>query len=419
MNTDSQRGFEWPKADYSRVPYAVFTDPDLYDEEQKRIFRGPVWCYLALEAEVPKPGDHKTTFVGDTPVVVNRGPDGEIRAFINRCAHRGTQLVREPFGNNENYTCVYHHWCYDLAGNLIGVPFQRGIDGQGGMPESFDKTEHPLHMLDVATYRGVIFGTLDPGVEPLEEFLDELSLEYLDRVFRKPIEILGYSRQRIPANWKVYFENLRDPYHAGLLHQFVVTTGIFRNTQAGGTIMDKKKRHEVHYGLMDSDEQSTTSSQYEDLGMYGAEMQLADPSIFEVIDEIGDGKAVAFLSVFPTAVFQQISTSVMTRHIRPRRHNEFELYWTAFGYVDDPPELRHKRLMQTNMMGAAGITSMEDGVVGALIQDAIRREGDSHSVIEMGGIGPIENQDTVITEVPIRGFWSYYCELMGMPVGPA
>ena len=181
--------------------------------------------------------------------------------------------------------------------------------------------------------------------------------------------------------------------------------------------MDKKKRHEVHYGLMDSDDRSVTSSQYEDLGMYDAEMKLADPIIFELIDEVGDGRAVAFLSVFPTAVFQQISTSVMTRQIRPRAHNEFELYWTAFGYTDDSPELRHKRLMQTNMMGSAGITSMEDGVVGALIQAAIRREGDSHSVIEMGGIGPIEDQQTVITEVPIRGFWSYYCELMGMPAG--
>ena len=110
----------WPAADFSRVPFTVFTDQDVFDREQDRVFHGPVWCYLALEAELPNPGDYITTFVGNTQVVVTHAEDGGFHAFINRCAHRGTTVVRNLAGNAKDFTCIYHHWCYDLKGNLVG-----------------------------------------------------------------------------------------------------------------------------------------------------------------------------------------------------------------------------------------------------------------------------------------------------------
>ena len=144
----------WPKSDYSAVPYRVFVDQEIFQREQERIFRGPVWCYLGLEAEVANPRDFITTFLGDTSVVVNRDDNGELHAFVNRCAHRGSTLVREPCGQRRVHTCIYHHWCYNLQGQLIGVPFERGIDGKGGMPEAFDKNNHRLQMIRLDTYRG-------------------------------------------------------------------------------------------------------------------------------------------------------------------------------------------------------------------------------------------------------------------------
>ena len=179
----------WPASDYSRVPYLVFNDPDVYAREQERIFQGPVWCYLALEAELPKPGDFRSTYVGETPVVVSRATDGTLHAFVNRCAHRGTMVVRKLRGNATDHTCIYHHWCYDLTGKLIGVPFQRGVAGKGGMPENFRKEDHGLRTLKVASYRGAIFGSFRDDVEPLEDFLDEANRDYLDLLLGKPIEI--------------------------------------------------------------------------------------------------------------------------------------------------------------------------------------------------------------------------------------
>ncbi|MGH8698499.1 MAG: Rieske 2Fe-2S domain-containing protein, partial [Burkholderiales bacterium] len=103
---------DWPRDDYSRVPFRLHHDAALYEAEMERIFRGPAWSYLCLEAEIPGPGDFRTTWVGDTPVVVSRSRDGAIHAFVNRCSHRGAMIVRELRGTAERHVCLYHRWCY-------------------------------------------------------------------------------------------------------------------------------------------------------------------------------------------------------------------------------------------------------------------------------------------------------------------
>ena len=129
---------DWPREDYSRVPYWLYHDDQVYALEMERIFRGPVWNYLALEAEVPNSGDFRTTWIGDTSVVVSRAQDGSVHAFVNRCAHRGAQIVRKTHGNASEHVCIYHRWCYSPEGKLIGVPFRRGLKGRGGMPADFE-----------------------------------------------------------------------------------------------------------------------------------------------------------------------------------------------------------------------------------------------------------------------------------------
>jgi len=77
---------DWPRNDYSRVPFRLHHDEEIYRLEMERIFRGPAWSFLCLEAEIPNPGDYRTTWVGDTPVIVSRDKEGAIHAFVNRCS---------------------------------------------------------------------------------------------------------------------------------------------------------------------------------------------------------------------------------------------------------------------------------------------------------------------------------------------
>ena len=235
----------WP-AGYHRIPFWVYSDAEVYEREQQRIFAGPSWCYVALTAELPRPGDFKRSVIGDKPVVVTRDKEGGINVVVNRCAHRGVQFCRRDFGNTSEFMCPYHQWTYDLKGNLRGVPFRRGLQQQGGMPEDFKLEEHSLQRLRVTERHGVIFASFDPQVRPLEEYLGPSMLFYFDRVFDgRELRVLGYMRQRIRSNWKLMFENIKDPYHASLLHVFLVTFGLFRADQPSAVKMDETGRHAV------------------------------------------------------------------------------------------------------------------------------------------------------------------------------
>ena len=88
MSTGLSRRRTWPAEGVSRVPFWAYSDPEVYAREQARIFCGRSWNYVALEAEIPRPGDYKRTFIGEKPVVVARDSDGGLNAFENRCAHR-------------------------------------------------------------------------------------------------------------------------------------------------------------------------------------------------------------------------------------------------------------------------------------------------------------------------------------------
>ena len=143
----------------------MFQAQETQRTEQEKIFEGPVWNYLCLSVEIPNPGDFITSYVGRTQVIVNRGDDSKIYAFVNTCAHRGAQLVRKLRGNTKSHICAYHQWCFDHKGNLTGIPQIRGVKGKGGMPEDFDKASCGLKTLKVEEYRGLIFGTFSPLTE--------------------------------------------------------------------------------------------------------------------------------------------------------------------------------------------------------------------------------------------------------------
>src|SRR5262249_31055471 len=158
--------------------------------------------YVALEAELPNPGDFKTTYVGEAPVVVVRDREGDVGVLLNRCAHRGARVCRSERGNSAALTCLYHQWSYDLRGNLIGVPFRKGVreDGAlvGGMPGDSDPCEHGLERLKVTAHNGVVFASFEPSAPPLAEYLGPLMLRYFERVFDgRPLYLLGKMRQKI------------------------------------------------------------------------------------------------------------------------------------------------------------------------------------------------------------------------------
>jgi anthranilate 1,2-dioxygenase large subunit len=408
----------WPAPDYSRVPYRLYHDPVLYEREQDAIFRGPVWNYLALEAEIPNAGDFRAAYVGDTPVIVNRDRDGVVKAFVNRCAHRGALVRREIAGNAAEHVCLYHQWCYGLDGGLTAIPFRRGVRGKGGLDPGFDMAAHGLRPLRVGIVNGAIFGTLADTAEPLETYLGAPVMTEVRRMLHRPVKVLGYTRQRIRANWKLYAENTRDNYHASLLHEFLVTFGLDRATQVGGVRMDARHRHNITWAEADSDTAEAARSAYNGARIRNDFLTLREPSLVKFRRERDDRYNLLVTSIFPAAVFVQISNSLAIRQIRPRGVDMVEVHQTMLGYEDEPPEMTRHRLWQANLVGPAGLVSMEDGEAIELVHNASRPDRDRMTVIELGGAGEISDRDYRVNDVPLRGFWSYYAELLGIePAG--
>jgi len=410
----NEPAIDWPRDDYSRVPFRLYHDPEIYEQEQQRIFRGPTWNYLGLDVEIPNPGDFQTTFVGDTSVVVNRDGDGRVHAFVNRCAHRGGMVRRETRGNATDHTCAYHRWCYDLQGNLMGVPFRRGVRGKGGLPDDFDISQHCLRKLRVDSFKGLIFGTFSDETEPLLDYLGEPAVAYFERAFSRPIHVLGYTRQVIHGNWKLYWENVKDHYHGSLLHEFQAVFGLSRHTQEGGSKMDRHHRNSHMYAIRDSDSDEEAHQAHQSEKVRDDHFALLEPDVVKYYPEWDDGVTFNAVTIFPNSSYHQLQNTLFIRQYRTRSPDCFEVYATTYGYDDDDEAMARHRLIQSNQVGPGGLVSMDDGAATEMIQKATLREQDAYTVVEMGGRGEIKDADFKVNEMPIRGFWAGYAEMMGL-----
>jgi anthranilate 1,2-dioxygenase large subunit len=403
----------WTEHDLTRVPYWIFQGADVYAAEQRQLFRGPLWHFLCLEVELPNVGDFCTTFVGDTPVIVTRDADGELYAFENRCAHRGALLALEPRGNARDFSCVYHAWTYDRQGNLTGVAFKDGIKGKGGMPPSFCMEEHGPRKLRVAELAGLVFGSFSDDVPPLEEYLTDAIAPRIERVLggRKPV-VLGRYTQALPNNWKLYVENVKDSYHASILHLFFTTFELNRLSMKGGIVLDPTGGHHISFSAIDA--RAERDAEYANQSIRSESgYRLADPSLLQSFRELGDDITLQLLTVFPTFVLQQIQNAIAVRQVVPRGPDRTDLNWTLIGFEEDTPEQRLIRLKQANLVGPAGYISMEDGCVGGFVQRGIAGSGTEKAVLEMGGSGT-ESSESRVTEAAVRGFWKAYRAQMGL-----
>ena len=202
-------------------------------------------------------------------------------------------------------------------------------------------------------------------------YLGDRMLGYFDRVFDgRELVVLGYMRQRIPSNWKLMFENIKDPYHASLLHVFLVTFGLFRLDQQSAVEMDDTGRHAVLVSRSGEQEQRSDRTD----ARVRAELRAARPA------SAGPGARVPRrrhgghaddLAQPDRAAAIEHAGDAPDRAVDAR---SFDLAWTFFGYADDTPEMRQRRLRQANLMGPAGFVSLDDSEAMMLSQAGHRSE---------------------------------------------
>ena len=411
---ESERGTgspTWPCEGVSRVPLSIYADPALHRREQERIFSGPFWSYVGLAAEVPAPGSFVRSAIGERPVVLTRDLDGRLNVVENRCAHRGVRLCVLDRGAATDLVCPYHQWTYDLTGALRGVPFRRGVKGRGGMPADFDPAAHGLRRLAVHERHGVVFASFDDAVPRFEDFLGEAMLPFFDRVFDgRELRVLGHMRQSLRGNWKLMFENIKDPYHASLLHAFLVSFGLFRADQPSAVVLDESGAHAC---LISRRGEQRASEATSEMRSFRKDMRLEDPRLLDPVPEFPGEETVVMQTLWPNLIVQQQSNTLATRRLVTRGPEAFELHWTFFGYADDTPEMQRRRLRQANLMGPAGLVSVDDGEMMELTQSGAAADPGALALLELGGRGH-ESAPHMVTETAVRGFYHFYRRVMDL-----
>ena len=412
---DESFDYKWPEGGLQYIPDWIYTSPEIYQREIQRIFQGPTWNFVALEAEIPNPGDYKRSYVGPTPVVVARDTDGSVHVFENRCAHRGAEFCRSQRGNTKEFVCPYHQWSYDLQGNLHGVPFKRGVKGEGGgMPKDFRNEEHGLLKLNVTVLHGVVFASFSKEVEPIEQYLGPEILKDFEVVFKgRKLRILGYYRNELPGNWKLYHENLKDPYHATLLHSFLVTFGLMVAGSKNGMIADASGRHGTLASAKPENVAAAVGAVKSEMRAYREDFKLADGRFLEYVREFDSPWSVTMQTIWPNLIVQRELNTLGIRHIVPNGPHSQIMLWTMFGYETDDEEMTRHRLRQGNLMGPSGFLGLEDNEAIKFVQEGLRRSPSEQGIVKLGGT-TLGSTSAVIDEAAIRGMYDHYRKAMDL-----
>ena len=208
------------------LPAKYFTDPEIHEMEKEKIF-SRYWVYAGHENAIKEPGDFFTRTVGDRQVIITRDHDGEIRAFYNVCAHRGSKMVEDtPMtdpGNVSSIRCPYHLWTYDLDGDLRSTP--KSFEEAGMNPDLDDQDvpqlnaeENGLMDVHLDSIGPLLFINLDTDPLPLEEQASTLKPE----LESFPLEEYEHARRyvsEVECNWKTFSGNYSECDHCQANHQ--------------------------------------------------------------------------------------------------------------------------------------------------------------------------------------------------------
>ncbi len=195
-----------------RIPVANYTDPERWQREIDRIFRR-VPLVAGFSCELREPGAYRATEIAGVPILVSRGHDGELRAFVNMCSHRGAIVVAEGTGSARRFACPYHAWTYDQEGTLVGIPDRDDVGLE-------DPSCYGLTPLPVAERAGIVFVTPRPHADEtldIDTFLTGYG-EMLEHLRLDECTVVG-EQQIAGPNWKLAYDGYLDLYHLPVLHR--------------------------------------------------------------------------------------------------------------------------------------------------------------------------------------------------------
>jgi phenylpropionate dioxygenase-like ring-hydroxylating dioxygenase large terminal subunit len=192
------------------IPTEVFTSADYARRELDGVWMH-TWQAACRERELPEPGDHLEYLIGDQGAVVVRGEDGELRAFHNVCLHRGTRLAPGRGSSPSGLRCSFHGWTWNVDGSLRTVPCRWDFP-------KLDEEALRLRPLQCDTWDGWVFVNFDNDAPPLHEYLGDTIPRHFDRWRLRDKLKAAHVGMIVACNWKVALEAFLEEYHVFRTH---------------------------------------------------------------------------------------------------------------------------------------------------------------------------------------------------------
>ena len=352
------------------VDRRLFTDAEIFELEMKHIFER-TWVFVGLAAQIARPDDFVTSYIGRQPVILMRGGDGEIGCFLNTCRHRGTLLCPFKRGQRKLHVCRYHGWTYDSAGRNVTITEL----ANGKYPAGFGAEDHNLvRVARFGNYRGFLFASLSDDVPPLDEHLGDTRI-FLDLIVdQSPVGevefVPGEAAYTFDGNWKLQFENGLDYYHFGPTHSSYVDILKRRPDTAASSIgVPEEQESEVEgQGSFNFDYGHAVNWSIKKRQLYGRPLA-ADPAALDSLRQRVGATRVKWmlrqrnLTIFPNLQVIDI-LSAQVRTWRPLAADKTEMTSHCLAPVGESAEARRLRIRNyEDFFNASGLASSDDNIM--------------------------------------------------------
>lgn len=411
----------------------IYSDQSLYELELERVFSRS-WLLLGHDTHIPKTGDFMTTYMGEDPVVMVRQKDRSIKVFLNQCRHRGMRICRSDSGNAKSFTCTYHGWAYDIAGNLVNVPYEKEAfcdkkEGDCG----FEKADWGPLQARVATYKGLVFANWDAEAPDLKTYLSD-AMPYMDTMLDRTeagTEVIsGMQKWVIPCNWKFAAEQFcSDMYHATTAHVSGVLSSLppdmdlsqVKMPSTGNQFRAAWGGHGTGWYI--NDPGILMAVMGPKITQYWTEGPAAERAAKRLAQMPVQSMAGQHMTIFPTCSFLPGINTVRSWH--PRGPNEVEVWAFVVVDADAPDEIKDEfRRQNIRTFNAGGTFEQDDSENWVEIQRVLRghKARSSPLCIKMGlNVSNKNNPDYpgktsyVYGEEAARGFYHHWSRMMSEP----